>query len=382
MLLTTTLLASCSDGGTPLQPEGPSLNVKQATPTVTITSGPTEMQVGTTAIFAATATDARGRTVPPSKIHWYTDDPSVLQVQGAAVTARKPGRAIVYAAYGRAVAKRTVVVDAAPTFLLLAYRLTTEPLDRVSILESGGGQETLIEALGVGYHHFDLSPDRTRLVFAKPFDNRVFVAAANGTDITAVVQSNINYLPRYSSDGSRVVWTREVGFGAGSREIFIMNADGSNQTRLTDVGGEDNAPGFSGDGTQIVFQSNRSGNYEIWTMNVDGSNPVALTTDPSVDAGADWSPDSRSIAFLSNRSGAMQLYTMASDGSNVRQLTTTSVRGDVRATWSPDGKRIAVARDEGGQGVTWLINADGTGEVRLRIPDATRSFEYVNAWRK
>ena len=56
-----------------------------------------------------------------------------------------------------------------------------------------------------------------------------------------------------------------------------MNADGSNQTRLTNNAANDVHPSFSGDGSKIVFDSDRDGNYEIYVMNADGSNQTRLT---------------------------------------------------------------------------------------------------------
>ena len=56
-----------------------------------------------------------------------------------------------------------------------------------------------------------------------------------------------------------------------------MNADGSNQTRLTNNPAIDISPSFSADGSKIAFVSNRDGNQEIYVMNADGSNQTRLT---------------------------------------------------------------------------------------------------------
>ena len=56
-----------------------------------------------------------------------------------------------------------------------------------------------------------------------------------------------------------------------------MNADGSNQTRLTNNTAFDDGPSFSRDGSKIAFASTRDGNYEIYVMNADGSNQTRLT---------------------------------------------------------------------------------------------------------
>ena len=58
----------------------------------------------------------------------------------------------------------------------------------------------------------------------------------------------------------------------GNAEIYVMNADGSNQTRLTDPSAQNLEPSFSGDGSKIAFTSDRDGFYQIYVMNADGSN--------------------------------------------------------------------------------------------------------------
>jgi tricorn protease-like protein len=63
----------------------------------------------------------------------------------------------------------------------------------------------------------------------------------------------------------------------GNNQIYIMNADGSDQTRLTNDPAEALQPSLSRDGTKIAFVSTRDGNYQIYTMNADGSNVLGIT---------------------------------------------------------------------------------------------------------
>jgi Tol biopolymer transport system component len=68
-----------------------------------------------------------------------------------------------------------------------------------------------------------------------------------------------------------------------------MNSDGNDQTRLTDNVADDISPTWSPDGKQIAFTSGRDGNYEIYLMNADGSNQLRLTYVEAYDWFADWS---------------------------------------------------------------------------------------------
>lgn len=72
--------------------------------------------------------------------------------------------------------------------------------------------------------------------------------------------------------------------------IYVMNADGSAQTRLAGSSGTEFEPAWSPDGTRIAFRTGRDGNSEIYVMNADGSAPTRLTTDPATDFAPSWRP--------------------------------------------------------------------------------------------
>jgi len=112
-------------------------------------------------------------------------------------------------------------------------------------------------------------------------------------------------------------------------------------------------------GGRIAFESKRDGNYEIYVMNADGTDQRRLTRDPHEDEHPAWSPDGIQIAFASSRHGHFDIYVMNADGSNLRRLTT---KGDAYyPAWSPDGTRIAFSDD----GDIYVMNADGSNRQRL-----------------
>jgi dipeptidyl aminopeptidase/acylaminoacyl peptidase len=146
-----------------------------------------------------------------------------------------------------------------------------------------------------------------------------------------------------------------------------MNADGSNQTRLTNNTASDANPVWSPDGTKIAFESNQgSGTAEddIYTMNADGTNQTRLTTNPYNDAEPSWSPDGTKIAFSTNRDGNYDVYTMNADGTNQTRLTINDVF-DAEPAWSPSGTKIAFGTYRDGNWEIEAMNADGTSPTRL-----------------
>ncbi len=169
----------------------------------------------------------------------------------------------------------------------------------------------------------------------------------------------------YDAEGT-IVFVRTIDDG--TLEIYTMNADGSNQQRLTDNNLTDEAPALSPDGTRIAFARTEPASISrsIWVMNADGSGQTQLTSASTNDRFPAWSPDGTKIVFESDRGDGFNLYVMDADGSNVT-LVTDDEASDLRPSWSPDGERIAFIRTEPDFSASHLytVRPDGTELVRL-----------------
>ena len=158
-------------------------------------------------------------------------------------------------------------------------------------------------------------------------------------------------------------------------EIYVMDADGENQQRLTNNPGRDISPSWSPDGKRIVFSSTRDGHFiggfgitsEIYVMDADGGNQQRLTENRSYDWSSSWSPNGKRIAFASDRKGDLEnyeIYVMDADGNNQQKLTENRVYDD-SPSWSPDGKRIAFYSDRDGDAEIYIMDADGGNQQKL-----------------
>jgi len=128
--------------------------------------------------------------------------------------------------------------------------------------------------------------------------------------------------------------------------------------RLTrGLGGEAANPAWSPDGKLIAYDYRRPGfsSREIWVVDVEGSHPRLVTSLPAVSTLPSWSPDGRRIAFNSNiRGGHYEIYSIGRDGRALRRETKSAIN-TIDPAWSPDGKEIAFSRD----GAIWTVDRAG-----------------------
>jgi TolB protein len=102
------------------------------------------------------------------------------------------------------------------------------------------------------------------------------------------------YAPDWSPDGKQIAFAGAVT-GEGNGDIYVMNADRTDQTRITSNPAQDSYPAFSPNGKYIASSSDRgnadgSSEHDIWKMKSDGSNPTQLTDDPAHNVGPNWQP--------------------------------------------------------------------------------------------
>jgi Tol biopolymer transport system component len=165
----------------------------------------------------------------------------------------------------------------------------------------------------------------------------------------------------------------------GNNEVYVMNPDGSDQTRLTFDSRNDQRPDISPNGSQIVFVSNRitetnpTGDFEVFMMDADGGSVRQLTFNTAEDSWPRWSPNGRWVAFHSNVDGNFEIYVIRPDGSDLTRVTEYTGL-DQFPEWSPDGKQLAIRRDTD----LYLIDPDGANPIQLTAGGV--GFNQMASW--
>jgi TolB protein len=174
-----------------------------------------------------------------------------------------------------------------------------------------------------------LSPDGSTIVCTSTRDGDLDIYSMNvdGTDVRRLTNM-VGYDggPFFSPDGTMIVYrasrpeTAEEeadykalladGLVRPSRlEIWVMDADGSNQRQVTTLGGANFAPYFHPDGRRIIFSSNhhnpRGRNFDLFMVNLDGTDLTRITTYDDFDGFPMFSPDGTKLVFASNRYGSV-----------------------------------------------------------------------------
>ncbi len=208
----------------------------------------------------------------------------------------------------------------------------------------------------------------TRIVFCSTRAGHlkdIYVVDSDGSNLTRLtLDGRIAMLPRWSPSGASILYTSYQNYRP---EIWVQDA-ATGHRNVVATGGLNTGGAFSPDGNRIAYS--KDGN--ICVMNVDGSGSHALTSGDALDVSPSWSPDGSKIVFISDRAGRPHVYVMNSDGSGQRKISSMSMdHGSPK--FSPDGQQIAFEANPGPWRI-YVMAADGSG-VR-KVTDGPGSDEH------
>jgi hypothetical protein len=201
-------------------------------------------------------------------------------------------------------------------------------------------------------------------VSAAPTQSDLYLMNADGSGQTRLTtnQGDVRS-PSFSPDGARIVFGSAASAEATLEQLYVINADGSGLRQLTFAPGGAALPSWSPDGMQIAYTDGASGQIAI--MDADGANARLLTRDAERHCCSTWSPDGAQIAYIGPDG---QIYVIAASsevaGAAPRPLTHDSVQ-HWTPRWSPDGARIAYSSNQDGNDAIYVMRLDGSDVRRL-----------------
>jgi len=320
-------VAACGDDDPATGPQGGSgVAALEVTP-----AAATLHALGDSMRLTATARDADGDSIPGAQVTWSSTDTTVAKVNpNGWVFAAGNGTAGIIASSGRAADTAAVTVEQlAATIMVTPATLTLAEGDTARltavVADSNG---VAIEGAAVTW----TSADET----AATVDAEGLVTAVRAGTETSVIASMGS-----AADTAAVSVLDQIAFSSfrdGTWQIYVMNADGSGQKRLSNHPGGGSSPRWSPDGARVAYEGSFGVLYDILVVNADGSGLVNLTNNPANDFDPVWSPDGSRIAYVSDRDGfnRYEIYVINADGS-----------AQTRLTDDPVGRRASPGRPTG-----------------------------------
>jgi len=234
------------------------------------------------------------------------------------------------------------------------------------------------------------SPDGKMIVYVEEDGgtdySQITIMDEDGKNKRIIVSEGIPFEPSWSPDGLEIVYTKSLAKFRSNPEVFLINADGTNERQLTNLPGDVSLPGFSRDGQKIIFSSEVTDtvyNRQLYIMNRDGSNIEQLTypNELFTDAGgASWSPVTDVIAF-SGKDGKepdYEIYLLILSNNQILKLTNKDVidlnlwNDNVFVKWSNGGGFIMytqytneLASDSHPSPSIWGMKSDGSEQQQI-----------------
>jgi len=254
--------------------------------------------------------------------------------------------------------------------------LSGEPQPLLYSIDADGNDEHTLGDGAVSASDIAFSADGSQIAFIRRVLStgdtlvpQLFVGPADdpsaARQITQIAGTQMSR-PGWSPDGTQIVFSSDED---GDEELYVISAEGGPPIKLTDNDAEDSEPIFSLTGREIVFSSdyNTPGSKELYTIPAGGGTLTQLTDASGSSTSPAFSPDGASIAFVSDRSGDNDIYVMDANGQRPFLVTIDDGDADDRSpSWSPDGRWLAFVSNRGRNGFQVYLTTP-SGDTLLTV---------------
>ncbi len=152
---------------------------------------------------------------------------------------------------------------------------------------------------------------------------------------------------------------------SGNKELYVVDFDGGNRTRITQNSSINIQPDWDPSGTKVAFTSYMSGNPDVYVADLGRGRISRVSARPGLNTGPNWHPKGGKLALTLSNGGDPDVFAIdASSGASLGQLT-RAVGIDTSPAWSPDGSRVAFVSERSGGAQIYVADADGAGARRV-----------------
>jgi len=251
---------------------------------------------------------------------------------------------------------------------LIAFQSNRTGVDQIYTMKPDGTDVKQITSGDFFNGNPSWSPDGKQIAYeSKPNGKwEVWVMNADGTGQRQLAAGGDDGHPHWSKTGrivfnsNRTTPDMKAPWSQQWHEVFSVKPDGTDLRQHTHCKSVCTYASLSPDGTKLLYRkvtdmpsynwdlSSTLRNSEVYVADADGSNERNLTNNAAYDGWPQWSPDGKRILFTSNRLGPAnigQIFIMNADGTGLKQVTSSSIWSYQQGSWSPDGKKIYAYQD-------------------------------------